>query len=66
LLLLPVLHVILAFIHATYQFENNVSKYNWVNKASYKHCLFFAFLSKAALKCRCFSLGQCFLCWWGS
>jgi hypothetical protein len=28
LLLLPVLHVILAFIHATYQFENNVSKYN--------------------------------------
>ena len=26
---------------------------------------FFVFLSKAVSKCRCFSLAQCFLWWWG-
>jgi hypothetical protein len=34
-------------------------------KPQYKHGLFFAFLSKAAPKCRCFSLAQCFQWWWG-
>ena len=30
-----------------------------------KHGLFFVFLRKAAPKCKCFSLAQCFLWWWG-
>ena len=61
-----VLLVILVLIRVTYQFANNVKKKcNWVNKSVYKHGLFFAFLSKAAKKCRCFSLAQCFLWWWG-
>ena len=40
--------------------------YYWVHTVAYKHVLLFAFLSKAATKCRCFSLAQCFLWWWGS
>ena len=62
----PVLHVILALIRVTYQFANNVKtlKLKKVNKSAYKHGLFFAFLSKAASKCRCFSIAHCFLWWW--
>jgi hypothetical protein len=50
-----VLHAILALIRVTYQFANN----RFVNKATCKHGIFLSFLSKAAPKCRCFSLAQC-------
>ena len=41
------LHVILALIRATYQFENNAKNNNLsINKSTYKYGLFFALLSK--------------------
>ena len=45
-------------IHVTYQFA---TAYSCIQTWS-----LFAFLSKAAPKCRCFSLAQSFLWWWGS
>jgi hypothetical protein len=51
--LLPVLHVILPLLHVTYQFENNVKNVIIIELIKpHTNCLFFAFLSKAAPKCR--------------